>query len=284
VYGGRTLTTPTHEELYGAYADSWRVNASTSLFTYAPGTGPETYVDRSFPDRSPAPATLPNRAAAEALCRAAGVTHPDVLAGCVFDVALTGQPDFAWAAVISQASIGTITVDGPPVTATVARAGATARVTFTGQAGQTVAVRVSQSTLPDECRLLDLLDAAGNVLGDGCIVDGTGGVERVRLPATGQYTVLLDPTGERTGSAVIRINSVRDEAGALHPNGPPVTATVGQPGATARLTFSGVAGQVVVVGGGVGVRSARQLRHPATARSGGPTCRQRLRHRRRRWH
>jgi hypothetical protein len=256
VRGGRAFTTFTHEELYSEYADSWRVDASTSLFTYAPGTGPQTYVDKSFPDRSPAPDTLPNRAAAEALCRAAGVTHPDVLAGCIFDVALTGQPDFARAAVVSQASIGTVTVDGPPATVTVARAGATARLTFTGQAGQTVAVRVSQSTLPDECGLLDLLDAAGTVLGDGCIVGGTGGIDRVRLPADGQYTILLDPASERTGSAVIRVNSVRDETGALRPNGPPVTATVGQPGGTARLTFPGVSGQFVVVG----VASATALR------------------------
>ena len=50
----RPFTEPGHEELYGAFADSWRVDGPTSLFTYEPGTGPGTYVDRSFPDRAPA--------------------------------------------------------------------------------------------------------------------------------------------------------------------------------------------------------------------------------------
>jgi len=250
VRGGPVIAEPTFETLYPAYADSWRVDATASLFAYEPGTGPDTYVDRTFPDRPPAVSELPNRAAAEAMCRAAGVTQQQVLQDCIFDVALTGQPDFVSAAVASQSSIGTITVDGPAVTATVARPGATARFTFAGRAGQAVAVRAAQSTLPSECDVLRLLDATGRTLKNGCFIAGKGGIDAVSLPETAQYTVLLNPAGTGTGSVVIAVNSVTDQTAVIQANGPPVTATIGQPAATARFRFTAAAGQTVVVGVG----------------------------------
>lgn len=95
---GRDLGTgPSHEEVYDDFAESWRVTDETSLFWYADGTSTETFTDRTFPDR---PLTLDDldpadRAAAEEICRAAGVTDPDILAACILDVATTGDPSFA---------------------------------------------------------------------------------------------------------------------------------------------------------------------------------------------
>jgi hypothetical protein len=98
--GGAPLADGT--TLYPRFADSWRVGDSGSLFTYAVGTGTATYTDRAFPKRTTTAASVPNRAAAEAICRQVGVREPALLEGCVLDVALTGQADFAAAAAYAQ--------------------------------------------------------------------------------------------------------------------------------------------------------------------------------------
>jgi hypothetical protein len=87
--------------LYPAYADSWRITAATSLFTYADGTSTATFTDRSFPSPNEPPA--PDPAAARAICAHAGVTAEAALAACIFDVSRTGVPAFATAAAANQA-------------------------------------------------------------------------------------------------------------------------------------------------------------------------------------
>ncbi|HEX6872809.1 MAG TPA: VWD domain-containing protein, partial [Micromonosporaceae bacterium] len=52
---GAPLKGAQYDDLYPAFADSWRVTDATSLFTYAAGTSTASYTDRTFPDRSPVP-------------------------------------------------------------------------------------------------------------------------------------------------------------------------------------------------------------------------------------
>ena len=89
----------------GVSAESWRVRRRESLFTYTRGRGPKSYVNRKFPKRHRTVASLPGRQrrAAERFCLGAGTIERDVLEGCVLDIALTGQADFARAAVVEQA-------------------------------------------------------------------------------------------------------------------------------------------------------------------------------------
>ena len=93
------------EQLYRQFGDSWRVTASASLFDYAPGQSTETFTQRDFPRQFPslvgvAPAQIQS---ATQLCREAGVDD-QLLAGCVFDVAATGNPDFVQGALSAIAT------------------------------------------------------------------------------------------------------------------------------------------------------------------------------------
>ncbi|MBV1853826.1 M91 family zinc metallopeptidase [Catellatospora tritici] len=91
---------PSYEALYPAFADSWRITDATSLFTYPEGRNTATYTDRSFPQRESGPE--PDTAAAKEICARAGVTAPDALADCVYDVSHTGHPAFAASALAGQ--------------------------------------------------------------------------------------------------------------------------------------------------------------------------------------
>ena len=83
--------------LYGSYADAWRVTDASSLFDYDAGKSTATYTDRAFPALNKvvtyadlSPAELATGAAA---CGA--VSDQDLNQDCVFDVAETGEADFA---------------------------------------------------------------------------------------------------------------------------------------------------------------------------------------------
>lgn len=102
--GGRFLTKPSptsqppFAEVYGPFANNWRVRQETSLFDYESGQSTANFTDRSFPKRPTDLSTLPNAAAARERCVAAGVSGPEVLDGCILDVALTGREEFAQSA------------------------------------------------------------------------------------------------------------------------------------------------------------------------------------------
>ena len=87
-------------QLNQTFADSWRVTDKTSLFDYAPGTSPATFVLAGWPKENP-PCTLPNTrpvrplslTAAQRACRE--VRDKARNANCVFDVQATGEAGFA---------------------------------------------------------------------------------------------------------------------------------------------------------------------------------------------
>ncbi|MCH8531775.1 MAG: Ig-like domain-containing protein [Saccharospirillum sp.] len=86
------------DALYDDFIDSWRITDATSLFDYAPGENTASFTDPAFPEfrRTIDDLATEERAFAEAVCEAAGVTNPSVeFNNCVFDVGFTGEPDFA---------------------------------------------------------------------------------------------------------------------------------------------------------------------------------------------
>lgn len=103
--------------------------------------------------------------------------------------------------------VGAILLNGPAVTATISGPGAAARFSFAGTGGQRVIVEVTDATLPDECGGIALLNAEGARIAYGCIVDGKGTIASTTLPATGQYTVVLDPPERQTGRAQVRLRT-----------------------------------------------------------------------------
>lgn len=103
----------TTDELYPTYADSWRITQDESLFDYEPGQSTNTFTDRSLPEGDVNMAHLPNGPTAEAVCRQAGVTTAPILANCITDVALTGQPAFAADAATTQRIVEAATFASP---------------------------------------------------------------------------------------------------------------------------------------------------------------------------
>ncbi|WNJ88632.1 Ig-like domain-containing protein [Bosea sp. 685] len=97
----------TPEALYGAYAESWRVTDANSLFAYAAGQSTESFTDRSFPHAiiklsDLAPDVV---AAARQTARDAGLIEGTLeFDNTVFDVALTGNAEYALAAAGMPAS------------------------------------------------------------------------------------------------------------------------------------------------------------------------------------
>jgi hypothetical protein len=96
------------DNLYRQFGDSWRVRPDESLFDYGPGQSTATFTDPSFPREvftlnAVAPETLEN---AVNTCEEAGVEESQ-MDGCVFDVAATGEPSFANAAL---AAVGDVVV------------------------------------------------------------------------------------------------------------------------------------------------------------------------------
>lgn len=245
---GAPITDASFKTLYPAYADSWRIDAASSLFTYDAGTSTATYLDPTFPDAAAAPEKQPGYAQARALCQQAGVTDPALLANCALDVTLTGRPDFAQAAVDSQALV---TVDrgqvGQQAVLTIATPGDTATLTFPGTAGTKIYIDITMSDLPNECGELRLSGPDGAGIGIGCVINGVGSVDTTLLPSTGQYTLSLGSRQNATGSMRLSIIPVVDTTAPADENGPAVTATVTGPGAIAALTFTGTAGQNVFI-------------------------------------
>lgn len=142
---------------------------------------------------------------------------------------------------------GAIVPGGPPVTATIGQAGGTSAFTFTAPPGTAVSVQVVSTTLPAQCALPEMDGPNGTEVGAACTTQGSGFLDPVVIQASGTYTVLVDPDGPATGTAVLRAFVEHDQSAAITVGGPPVTATVAQPGGRSTLTFQGTAGETVTV-------------------------------------
>jgi uncharacterized Zn-binding protein involved in type VI secretion len=90
------LETAFFDQLYKDFGDSWRISQNESLFDYAPGKSTETFTKRGFPNTYLRLASFiaPQLKHAEAICQKANV-GADMMDGCIFDVANTGEAGFA---------------------------------------------------------------------------------------------------------------------------------------------------------------------------------------------
>jgi len=96
-----------YKTLYVKCAESWRVNDSSTLFDYAPGTSTKTYTMRTWPGESgqcELPYTVPvqgvNIDVAEQTCQA--IQSPRLKGFCVFDVMVTGNRGFGQSHAMAQ--------------------------------------------------------------------------------------------------------------------------------------------------------------------------------------
>jgi hypothetical protein len=95
-----------YNQIYGRFADAWRVTNRSSLFDYAPGTTTATYTLRSWPAHEPRDCKLPAGWAprvepqkpiafeqAKQICT--GIVNRTDFENCTTDVAVTGEAGFA---------------------------------------------------------------------------------------------------------------------------------------------------------------------------------------------
>jgi hypothetical protein len=87
-------------DLYGLFADDWRITDATSLFAYAPGEGTNDFQVLNFPPVPISLESLPTAlvAAAAAQVAAAGITDPFLAEAAILDLLLTGDDTFIQAA------------------------------------------------------------------------------------------------------------------------------------------------------------------------------------------
>ncbi len=113
---GTVLQQPlTYAQLYGEYADSWRLTQQSSLLDYGPGQNTATFTDRGYPadyfDPNSVPAALLQKAAA--VVAANGITDPGLVAAAEEDYLETNDSSFVTAAAPVQQQVATTTVFTP---------------------------------------------------------------------------------------------------------------------------------------------------------------------------
>jgi YD repeat-containing protein len=147
----------------------------------------------------------------------------------------------------------TLVPGGSPVTVTTTTPGQNARVTFSGAAGQRVALNVSfgSGLYPGlgSCNYVSIQNPDGTPLLSQTLECGSSYFTDVRvLPTTGIYTITVNPGELLVGSATLTLYDVPpDTTAAIVPGGSPVTVTTTTPAQNARVTFSGTAGQRVAL-------------------------------------
>ena len=148
---------------------------------------------------------------------------------------------------------GTITPSGDPVTATTTGVGQNARLTFSGTAGQRVALKPS-STMPSY-NYTRLLRPDGSQMSSSY---NSNFIDTVTLAVAGTYTIVLDPDGMNVGAMPVKLYDVPpDVTGTITPGGGPVSVSIPSVGQNARLTFQGTAGQRVLLQPSVITMSSR---------------------------
>ncbi len=136
-----------------------------------------------------------------------------------------------------------ISINGPAVPLT-NRAGQNARLSFTGNAGQWVSLGVSDTTIgaPSCCTTstVAIYKPDGTALLTPLQFYQPIGTNSLQLPATGTYTILVDPYLAVAGNATLTLSE--DLSQSIIINGPQVTL-MNRAGQNERVSFSGNAGQ-----------------------------------------
>ncbi|HWU91235.1 MAG TPA: VWD domain-containing protein [Kofleriaceae bacterium] len=230
---------PRDDVLDPAAVERWRVTAAGSLFDYRAGESTATFTDRRLPSRRVTDAELPNRDAARAICRAAGIVDPGALGDCALDVGLTGQVAFIDTAP-RTAPRDVLEVGHNAIEGTLAPG--TERVwTFTSERDQLVYIA---TTSPDCETSLWLTGPDGKALGHSITCADHG---RVALSVAGDYTLRLQRTGAAAARFTVRVTTVPADQTFAIAVGTTRTGSLRIAGEEHRFTFEGTRGQAIDV-------------------------------------
>ena len=160
----------------------------------------------------------------------------------------TGGVDLSLARVVD--ATGAITTDGTPVTATLSTPGQNDILSFTGTAGEVLALEATNATMPGFSDSVALTREAGTQIGGPYYLYGGNGpqYDRLpRLPATGTYHLKL--TGQPylgVGQVTLRLTPVTDTTGSITVNGSAVPVPVTAPEQRAYLDFRAKPGEIAL--------------------------------------
>jgi len=158
-----------------------------------------------------------------------------------------------------------ITPGGPAVDVSMPSSGDRAVLTFTGAAGQRVAIRVTNLSLTPagSTAAVSLHKPDGIAIASTTATASSGGwIDTLALPVAGTYSIIVDPSGTSTGTATVKLHDVpADITGSISPGGASVSVSIGAAGQDALYTFSGVGGDRVSLHKGAG--SVRVVTEPS---------------------
>jgi hypothetical protein len=147
---------------------------------------------------------------------------------------------------LSRPLTGTLTADGAPATFQTTRAAQTGRYTFSGTTGQRLTIQATAGPSLNGAIAVTVYQPSGASIAAYSLSAGKDmKIDLGALPASGQYTVTLVPSGLTTGSMDLRLVSYA--SGALDLDAPPTTLTLG-PAQNGWYTFAGAAGDFVGLG------------------------------------
>ncbi len=144
----------------------------------------------------------------------------------VSDVQVTGRMNF-----------------GDSQTVTISTANKIGLILFDGNALQRASLKVNSFSMTN-CMVRFYNPDGSHLIATTFLTTG-GLLDTPLLPATGTYTILIDPSGSNTGSINFTLYDASDATGTITPGGPPVTVTTTTPGQNVRLNFLATAGQRV---------------------------------------
>jgi YD repeat-containing protein len=144
---------------------------------------------------------------------------------------------------------GPIATNGTAVDVLLATPGQNGRLTFEATAGQTFSASIHWMSAggfgawwdlrlfnPDGTQLAYITPNSGSKVGF---------LDVRSLPATGTYTLVIDPRAMLTGTVAARVYAITHVTTTIPTNGTAVPVAITTPGQNGRLPFEGVAGQLV---------------------------------------
>jgi hypothetical protein len=187
------------------FGDAWRISQADSLFPYASGESTATFTDRSFPAGDP---QLGNTDQVRTICQQAGTIPTGLLAACVMDVTITGNPVLAdiAAAVARDVVIKAVASQGQ---SSAADFGTGTSVSGTVSAAKEVTYQFSArvgdvADIRSECTPsgkgftygIKATDSAGSFTDPVGRVDGCTNLGRVAFSATATYQLVIIGDGQ----------------------------------------------------------------------------------------
>ncbi|MBW8857442.1 MAG: hypothetical protein JF604_24630, partial [Bradyrhizobium sp.] len=141
---------------------------------------------------------------------------------------------------------GTI-APGAGFVSSISTPGQNANYTFNGTAGQRISLKIGPSTM--SMGYASITGPNGvSVVSRTIFSSFETFVDARALPATGAYTLRIDPYSDATGFAMVTLYDVpADASAALTTGGAAQSITIATPGQNGRVTFTGRAGQPVSI-------------------------------------